>query len=72
MRAPTPFIINAIIITQLGVYVCTCLYDVCNVSLIFLKRQTKKEEKSFTLFFFFFFKTHQKECFFPQKKKEED
>ena len=70
MRAPTPFIINAIIITQLGVYVCTCLYDVCNVSLIFLKRQTKKEEKSFTLFFFSSFsKLIKKSVSFLRKRK---
>ena len=31
---------------------CECVYDVCNnVSLIFLKRQTKKAEKSFSFFF---------------------
>ena len=29
---------------------CECVYDVCNVSLIFLKRQTKKAEKSFSFF----------------------
>ena len=45
---------------------CECVYDVCNVSLIFLKRQTKKAEKSFSFFFLLF---SLKKCFFPQTER---
>ena len=49
---------------------CECVYDVCNVSLIFLKRQTKKAEKSFSFFFLLF--SLKKKCSFPSDRKSED
>ena len=48
---------------------CECVYDVCNVSLIFLKRQTKKAEKSFSFFFLLFSLLQEVFVSFPQTER---